>query len=182
MCQVLKGISLEVPPGRKVALVGTSGGGKTTIVNLVERFYDPHRGSVLFDGLPLTDIDHDYLHQQVSGRCCWHLTCLLCKQQAAAATIAYCSIVQTVASCRLCTDCISMRIKLGLLLQQHCQKSDWVTPSPFDSCGSCNSCRHYALLTCLLNPPGCRFKRQDIQLSSSCSYRLYAVTMSCISC
>lgn len=45
--------------------MGTSGGGKTTIVNLVERFYDPHRGSVLFDGLPLTDIDHDYLHQQV---------------------------------------------------------------------------------------------------------------------
>ena len=63
--QVLKGISFEVAPGRKVALVGTSGGGKTTIVNLIERFYDPHRGSVLFDGLPLTDIDHDYLHQQV---------------------------------------------------------------------------------------------------------------------
>ena len=63
--QVLKSISFDVAPGRKVALVGTSGGGKTTIVNLVERFYDPHRGSVLFDGLPLTDIDHDYLHQQV---------------------------------------------------------------------------------------------------------------------
>lgn len=63
---MLKGINLEVLPGRKIALVGTSGGGKTTIVNLVERFYDPHRGSVLFDGLPLTDVDHDYLHQQVS--------------------------------------------------------------------------------------------------------------------
>ena len=75
--QVLKGISLEVAPGRKVALVGTSGGGKTTIVNLVERFYDPHRGCVLFDGLPLTDIDHDYLHQQVG---CYPppLHCLLC--------------------------------------------------------------------------------------------------------
>ncbi len=64
--QVLKGISFEVQPGQKVALVGTSGGGKTTIVNLIERFYDPHRGSVLFDGLPLTDINHDYLHQQVA--------------------------------------------------------------------------------------------------------------------
>ena len=64
---MLKGISFEVQPGCKVALVGSSGGGKTTIVNLIERFYDPHRGSVLFDGLPLTDINHDYRHQQVSG-------------------------------------------------------------------------------------------------------------------
>ncbi|DBB11348.1 TPA: hypothetical protein ACH3X3_006772 [Trebouxia sp. C0006] len=64
--QVLKNISFEVQPGQKVGLVGTSGGGKTTIVNLIERFYDPHRGCVLFDGLSLTDIDHDYLHQQVS--------------------------------------------------------------------------------------------------------------------
>ncbi len=64
--QVLKNISFEVQPGQKVALVGTSGGGKTTIVNLIERFYDPHRGSVLFDGLSLTDINHDYLHQQVA--------------------------------------------------------------------------------------------------------------------
>ena len=64
--QVLKNISFEVQPGQKVALVGTSGGGKTTIVNLIERFYDPHRGSVLFDGLSPTDIDHDYLHQQVA--------------------------------------------------------------------------------------------------------------------
>ena len=75
MIQVLKGISFEVQPGQKVALVGTSGGGKTTIVNLIERFYDPHRGSVLFDGLPLTDIDHDYLHQQAKllNLCCQQL-------------------------------------------------------------------------------------------------------------
>ena len=64
--QVLKGIHLHVRPGKKVALVGTSGGGKSTIVNLVERFYDPQRGEVYLDGLPLPSIDHEHLHQQVS--------------------------------------------------------------------------------------------------------------------
>lgn len=39
--QVLKGLSLHVEPGRKFALVGSSGGGKSTIVNLIQRFYDP---------------------------------------------------------------------------------------------------------------------------------------------
>ncbi len=38
---VLRNINLHVPPGRKVALVGPSGGGKSTIVNLIQRFYDP---------------------------------------------------------------------------------------------------------------------------------------------
>ena len=38
---MLRGINLHVPPGRKVALVGPSGGGKSTIVNLIQRFYDP---------------------------------------------------------------------------------------------------------------------------------------------
>lgn len=68
--QVLKGVSFDVQPGQKVALVGSSGGGKTTVVNLVERFYDPHRGAVLFDGQPLVDIDHEYLHQQVLHALC----------------------------------------------------------------------------------------------------------------
>ena len=66
LLQVLKGIHLHVRPGKKVALVGTSGGGKSTIVNLVERFYDPQRGEVYLDGLPLPAIDHEHLHQQVS--------------------------------------------------------------------------------------------------------------------
>ena len=42
--QVLKGLSLHVRPGQKFALVGSSGGGKSTIVNLIQRFYDPQVG------------------------------------------------------------------------------------------------------------------------------------------
>lgn len=44
--QVLKGLSLHVRPGQKFALVGSSGGGKSTIVNLIQRFYDPQVGGL----------------------------------------------------------------------------------------------------------------------------------------
>jgi subfamily B ATP-binding cassette protein MsbA len=47
---VLKGVSLAVPPGRTVALVGPSGSGKSTLVNLCLRFFDPERGKVMIDG------------------------------------------------------------------------------------------------------------------------------------
>lgn len=49
---------------RQVALVGPSGGGKSTVVALMERFYDPSRGSVALNGVPLPLIDHSFLHQQ----------------------------------------------------------------------------------------------------------------------
>ena len=52
---VLRGLDLEVNRGQYVALVGPSGCGKSTAVALVERFYDPLAGSVLVNGIPVSD-------------------------------------------------------------------------------------------------------------------------------
>ncbi len=53
--QVLKGISLKIPAGTQVAIVGPTGSGKTTIINLLTRFYDVSSGSILLDGHDLRD-------------------------------------------------------------------------------------------------------------------------------
>jgi subfamily B ATP-binding cassette protein MsbA len=63
--QVLKNFWLHVKPGELVALVGPSGGGKTTIVNLLLRFYEPTSGRILIDGLPLDCIPLASLRQQI---------------------------------------------------------------------------------------------------------------------
>ena len=47
--QILSDFNLKVPPGKRVALVGESGCGKSTIVKLIQRFYDPLRGTVSMD-------------------------------------------------------------------------------------------------------------------------------------
>jgi len=53
---VLKDVSLHIPAEQRVVLVGPSGGGKTTIVKLLARFYDPAKGQILIDGMDLRDI------------------------------------------------------------------------------------------------------------------------------
>ena len=54
--QILHGVDLIIPAGQTVAFVGSTGAGKTTLVNLVPRFYDPTQGSVLIDGHDLRDV------------------------------------------------------------------------------------------------------------------------------
>jgi len=56
---VLGGVTLDVQPGEMIALVGPSGAGKTTLCNLIARFYDPTEGSIALDGVDLRDITAD---------------------------------------------------------------------------------------------------------------------------
>ncbi len=63
--QVLRGIDLEVHRGETVALVGGSGGGKTTLVNLVPRFFDPTEGRLTLDGIDLRQFDPRELRRRI---------------------------------------------------------------------------------------------------------------------
>jgi ATP-binding cassette subfamily B protein len=62
---VLKNISLLVSPGEAIALVGASGAGKTTFVNLLPRFYDPETGQILIDGVDIRDVKLHSLRRQI---------------------------------------------------------------------------------------------------------------------
>eukprot|EP01100_Stratorugosa_tubuloviscum_P009330 TRINITY_DN3903_c0_g2_i1.p1 TRINITY_DN3903_c0_g2~~TRINITY_DN3903_c0_g2_i1.p1 ORF type:complete len:750 (-),score=277.57 TRINITY_DN3903_c0_g2_i1:66-2315(-) len=63
--QVLSDINLMIEPGTILALVGPSGGGKSTIVALIERFYDPEKGNIKLDGNDIKDLDFDWYHRQI---------------------------------------------------------------------------------------------------------------------
>lgn len=63
--EVLKNINLQIQPGQKYALVGLSGGGKTTICNLLPRFYELTEGKILLDGIDIRDIKLKSLRQQI---------------------------------------------------------------------------------------------------------------------
>lgn len=64
--EVLKNISFVVEPGEMVALVGPSGGGKSTIVNMIERFYDPNDGNIYLDKYELKELDPQWFRKKIS--------------------------------------------------------------------------------------------------------------------
>lgn len=63
---VIKDMSLKVKRGEVIAIVGTSGAGKTTFVNLLPRFYDVSEGAILFDGIDIRDIKKESLRNQIA--------------------------------------------------------------------------------------------------------------------
>ena len=64
--QVLFDIDINTNPGQKIAFVGGTGAGKTTIINLINRFYEIQHGKILYDGIPITDIKKESLRKSMS--------------------------------------------------------------------------------------------------------------------
>jgi len=63
--EIFSALDLEIPQGKSIAIVGNSGSGKSTILQLIERYYDPLAGSVTIDDIDLRDIDIEYLRSTV---------------------------------------------------------------------------------------------------------------------
>lgn len=63
--QALFDVSMKIQPGKVTALVGLSGAGKSTIINLLEKFYDPDSGHILLDGIDLKEYDTKFLRDNI---------------------------------------------------------------------------------------------------------------------
>ncbi|NBJ93173.1 ABC transporter ATP-binding protein [bacterium 1xD42-62] len=63
---ILKNVSLYAKPGQKIAFVGSTGAGKTTITNLINRFYDIDEGSITVDNIPISEIERDSLRKNIA--------------------------------------------------------------------------------------------------------------------
>jgi len=63
--QIFAGFSLQIPSGTTAALVGQSGSGKSTVISLIERFYDPDSGEVLIDGVNLKKFQLSWIRQKI---------------------------------------------------------------------------------------------------------------------
>lgn len=63
---VLKNITISITPGKKIAFVGSTGAGKTTITNLLPRFYDINSGEILIDGTPINNFDKEFLRSNIA--------------------------------------------------------------------------------------------------------------------
>ena len=64
--EIFKNFNLDIPPGKKVAIVGKSGQGKTTIFNLLLRYFNPDAGVILVDDIPIEDFTEDALRQNIA--------------------------------------------------------------------------------------------------------------------
>ena len=64
--KILNGISLYAKPGQKIAFVGSTGAGKTTIINLINRFYEIQSGTITYDGIDIRDIKKDDLRRSLA--------------------------------------------------------------------------------------------------------------------
>jgi ATP-binding cassette subfamily B protein/subfamily B ATP-binding cassette protein MsbA len=61
----IRGLTFEAKPGETIALVGATGAGKSTVLNLLTRFYEPNDGRILIDGIPLAEISKEWLRDQL---------------------------------------------------------------------------------------------------------------------
>lgn len=62
---VIRDLSFRVAPGEKMAIVGHTGAGKSTVINLLMRFYDPQRGTILLDGVPIRELRQQELRERI---------------------------------------------------------------------------------------------------------------------